>query len=88
MTDQCAYKWGDQILTPKETLPKYATEDDVSEDYVTTDKSDAPNDVDGDHTHPDEGGVPKTPEEGDIQKSLDRKMSKKMSQDNKSDFPD
>jgi hypothetical protein len=74
-TDQYAYKWGDQILTPNETLPKYATEDDVPEDYVTADKSDAPNDVDGDHTHPDKGGVPKTPEEGDIQKSLDRKMS-------------
>ena len=81
-TDRYAYKWGDQTqtLTPKKTLPKYATEDDVPEDYVTADKSDAPNDVDGDHTHPDKGGVPKTPEEGDIQKSLDKKMSKKMSQ--------
>jgi hypothetical protein len=31
--------------------------------------------VDGDHTHPDEGDVPKTPE--DVQKSLHEKMSKK-----------
>jgi hypothetical protein len=36
--------------------------------------------VDGDHTHPDEGGVPKTPEEGDAHKSLDRKISKKLFQ--------
>jgi hypothetical protein len=36
--------------------------------------------VDGDHTHPDEGDVPKTPEEGEVQKSLDKTMSKKMSQ--------
>jgi hypothetical protein len=80
--DQCAHIRGDKIITPlnEETPPKYPTEDDVPEDHVNTDKIDVPNDVDGDHTHPDEGGVPKTPEEGDIQKSLDRKMSKKMSQ--------
>jgi hypothetical protein len=80
-TDRCAYIWGDQIITPanEETLPKYATEDDVPRDYVPADRSDVPNDVDGDHRHPDEGGVPKTPEEGDVQKSLDKQMSKKMS---------
>jgi hypothetical protein len=33
--------------------------------------------VDGDHTHPNEGDVPKTPEEGDVQKSLDKKMSRR-----------
>ena len=49
-------------------------------DHVNADKIDVANDVDGDHTHPDEGSVPKTPEEGDIQKSLDEKMSKKISQ--------
>jgi hypothetical protein len=80
-TDKCAYIWGDQILTPanEETLPKYAAEDDASEDdvprdYDTADESVVPKDVDGDHTHPDEGDVPKTPEEGDVQKSLDKKM--------------
>jgi hypothetical protein len=40
---------------------------------------DAPHGVDGDHKHPDEGEAPKTPEEGDAQKSLDEKMSEKMS---------
>jgi hypothetical protein len=68
-----------------ETLPRYAaknnaSEDNVPGDHIAADKSDVPNDVYGDHTHPDEGGVPKTPEEGDADKSLDRKMSKKLSQ--------
>jgi hypothetical protein len=68
-----------------ETLPKYAAEENASKDnvpgdYIDADKRNVPNDVDGDHTHPDEGGVPKTPEEGDAQKSMDRKMSKKLSQ--------
>jgi hypothetical protein len=80
--DQCAHIREDQIITPanEETPPKYTTEDDVPKDHINADKIDEPNYVDGDHTHPDEGGVPKTPEEGDIQKSLDRKMSKKISQ--------
>jgi hypothetical protein len=76
---------GGQDHDQPETFPRYGAEDNASKDndpgdYVAADKSDVPNDVDGDHTHPDEGGVPKTPEEGDAQKSLDRKMSKKLSQ--------
>jgi hypothetical protein len=39
--------------------------------------SDVPNDADGDHTHPDEGDVPKTTEEGDVQKSLDEETAVK-----------
>ena len=53
----------DQILTH--------SEDNVPRDNVNAKTIDVPNDVDGDHTHPDEGDVPKTPEEGDVQKSLD-----------------
>jgi hypothetical protein len=76
---------GEQDHDQPGTLPKYAAEDNASKDNVpgdcvAADKSDVPNDVNGDHTHPDEGGVPKTPEEGDAQKSLDRKISKKLSQ--------
>ena len=67
-TDQCACIWGDQILTHAEDK---ASEDNVLRDYVTADMSDVTNDVDGDHTHSDEGDVPKTPEEGDVQKSQD-----------------
>jgi hypothetical protein len=76
---------GGQDHDHPETLPKNAAEENASKDnvpgnYITADKSDDQNDMDGDHTHPDEGGVPKTPEEGDAQKSLDRKMSKKLFQ--------
>ena len=65
MTDQCAYKWGKQILTPA----RYASEDDDPMDNITADKNDVPNDMD--HTHPDEG---------DVQKSQDKKMSIRMSE--------
>ena len=75
MTDQCAYKWGEQILTIAD-----ASEDDDPMDNIIADKNDVPNYVDGDHTHPDEGDVPKTPEEGDVQKSQDEKMSKRISE--------
>jgi hypothetical protein len=64
-TDQCAYTWGDQILTHAEDD---ASKDNVPRDYITAEMSDVPNDVDGDQTHPDEGDVPKTPEEGHVQK--------------------
>ena len=68
-----------------------AVEDNAAKKNTTKDKapmddapmvniqSNVPIDVDGDHTHPDEGDVPKTPVEGDVQKSLDEKTSKKMS---------
>ena len=54
-------------------MEKAATDtDDAPMDNIP---SNAPFDVDNDHTQPDEGDVPKTPEEGDAQK-----MSKKISQ--------
>jgi hypothetical protein len=66
-TDQCAYIWGDQILTHAENN---ASEDNVPRNHITADMSNEPNDVDSDHTHPDEGDIPKTPKWGDVQKSL------------------
>jgi hypothetical protein len=41
------------------------------------DKSNAPLDVDGDHTQPDKGEIPKTPEE--MSKKTSKKMSEQMS---------
>jgi hypothetical protein len=63
-TDQCAYNWVDQIITPASGghRSRYAAEDNAPADIVDA----APIDVDDDHTHPDEGNFPKTSKEGDI----------------------
>ena len=66
-----------EVNAAEDDAPAVMDEDPM--DHIPSDKSDAPLDVDGDHTQPDEGEVPKTPEEGDAQKSLDEKMSKKTS---------
>ena len=87
-TNQCVNIWGDQILTPVSGGTRSAAEvnaaednapadvDDDPMDHIPSGQCDEPHDVDGDHTQPDEGEVPKTPEEGDVQHSLDAKMSK------------
>jgi hypothetical protein len=68
--NQCAYLWWVQILA---TTEDDASEDNVPRDCITANESDVPNGVDGDHTHPDEGDAPKTPEEGCVKNHLVRR---------------
>ena len=83
-TDQCAYTAGDKILPHEKggNRSKDASEDNTTVDnaptdmdnipmvYVTADKSDVQTDGNDGHTQPDEEDVPKTPEEGYVQKPL------------------
>jgi hypothetical protein len=72
----------DQDHDQPETLPKYdaeenASEDDVPQDHVNADKIDVPNDVDGDHTHPDEGVFPRLQRRGTFRSHWMKKCPRK-----------